>query len=362
MSFDRDRRDILKLMAVGGVVFASGLAGAAAGRRRKSDAGAESEFFFLQLSDTHWGYSGVANPQADVTLPRAIETINSAGAQPDFIVFTGDLTHTTDDAAVRRKRMTEFRRLAAGLAVKDLRFLPGEHDAARTRAARSRSTSAPRTTPSITRACTSSRWTTSPTPKAPSGRAQIDWLARDLKKAGRDRRIVVLAHRPLFDLYPAVGMVDEGRREGHRRAARATRTSRSSTGTSTRSITTRPSRSRTTPPGRWSSRCRRPGRCRRRCRPRGTPPRRSRGSATAASPSTARAPTSPSCRSSARSSATRRLQSPNNVILKSGAPSPKSRNKQRNSTTQLYCWNRGFAASRHVWGICETRPAQACGH
>jgi hypothetical protein len=55
MSFDRDRRDILKLMAVGGVVFASGLAGAATGRRRKSDAGAESAFFFLQLSDTHWG-------------------------------------------------------------------------------------------------------------------------------------------------------------------------------------------------------------------------------------------------------------------------------------------------------------------
>ena len=43
-------------MAVGGVVFASGLAGAATGRRRKSDPGAESEFF-LQLSDTHWGYS-----------------------------------------------------------------------------------------------------------------------------------------------------------------------------------------------------------------------------------------------------------------------------------------------------------------
>ena len=118
-------------MGVGGVVFASGLAGAATGRRSKSDAGAESDFFFLQLSDTHWGYSGVSNPEADVTLPRAIETINAVGAQPDFVVFTGDLTHTTDDAAVRRKRMTEFRRSAGGLKVKDLRFLPGEHDAAK---------------------------------------------------------------------------------------------------------------------------------------------------------------------------------------------------------------------------------------
>ncbi len=29
--------------------------------------------------------------------------------QPDFIVFTGDLTHTTDNPAERRKRMGEFR-------------------------------------------------------------------------------------------------------------------------------------------------------------------------------------------------------------------------------------------------------------
>src|SRR4051812_38225304 len=115
-------------MGVGGVVFASGLAGAARGRPRKAEVA--SDFFFLQLSDTHWGYSGVSNPEANVTLPRAIETINGVAAQPDFVVFTGDLTHTTEDGAVRRRRMTEFRRIAGGLAVKDLRFLPGEHDAA----------------------------------------------------------------------------------------------------------------------------------------------------------------------------------------------------------------------------------------
>jgi 3',5'-cyclic AMP phosphodiesterase CpdA len=31
--------------------------------------------------------------------------------------------------------MTEFRRIAAGLSVKDLRFLPGEHDAAKDKGA-----------------------------------------------------------------------------------------------------------------------------------------------------------------------------------------------------------------------------------
>jgi len=203
MSFDRDRREILKLMGVGGVVFASGLAGAAPGRRRKSDAGAESDFFFLQLSDTHWGYSGVSNPQADVTLPRAIETINAAGARPDFIVFTGDLTHNTDDAAVRRQRMSEFRRLAGGLQVKDLRFLAGEHDAAKDAGGAFKEQFGATHYAFDHKGVHFVALDNVSDPEGAVGADQIDWLARDLKKAGRDRPIVVFAHRPLFDLYPA---------------------------------------------------------------------------------------------------------------------------------------------------------------
>ena len=52
----------------------------------------------MQFSDTHWGYSGAANPDAEHTLEKAVATVNGLARQPDFIVFTGDLTHTTDDA------------------------------------------------------------------------------------------------------------------------------------------------------------------------------------------------------------------------------------------------------------------------
>ncbi|HEY2901597.1 MAG TPA: metallophosphoesterase, partial [Polyangia bacterium] len=100
----------MKLASVGGVVFASRLAGAGPSKKKSALA---DDFFFLQLSDTHWGYAGVSNPEADVTLPKAIETVNAVAAQPDFIVFTGDLTHTTDDGAVRRKRLGEFKAMAA---------------------------------------------------------------------------------------------------------------------------------------------------------------------------------------------------------------------------------------------------------
>jgi len=199
--FDRDRRDILKLMGVGGVVFASGLAGAA-GRPRKSDAGPESDFFFLQLSDTHWGYAGVSNPEAALTLPRAIDAINGVAARPDFIVFTGDLTHTTDDAAVRRQRMTEFRRIAGGLRIKDLRFLPGEHDAAKDAGGAFKELFGATHYTFDHKGVHFVALDNVSDPEGAVGSTQIDWLARDLKKGSRDRRIVVLAHRPLFDLYP----------------------------------------------------------------------------------------------------------------------------------------------------------------
>ena len=55
------------------------------------------DFHFVQFSDTHWGYSGAANPDAEHTLEKAVATVNGLAKQPDFIVFTGDLTHTTDD-------------------------------------------------------------------------------------------------------------------------------------------------------------------------------------------------------------------------------------------------------------------------
>ena len=70
------------------------------------------------------------NPDPTGTLPKAIELVNTLPIHPDFIVFTGDLTHTTDDYNERRKRMAEFKEVVAGLKNKNIKFLAGEHDAA----------------------------------------------------------------------------------------------------------------------------------------------------------------------------------------------------------------------------------------
>jgi hypothetical protein len=193
------RRDLLKLMGVGGVVFSTGLARAAT-RKKKSDV--DADFMFLQLSDTHWGYSGVSNRQGDVPLKKAIETINATAAQPDFIVFTGDLIHTTDDGAVRRKRMAEFRDIASGLKVKPLHLLPGEHDAAKDAGAAYQEHFGPLHHAFDHKGVHFVALDNVSDPQAAVGDKQLDWLAADLKKVSRDAPLVVLAHRPLFALAP----------------------------------------------------------------------------------------------------------------------------------------------------------------
>src|SRR3954471_11660205 len=124
MAHDIDRRDFLKLAGLGGigVVFASALPGMAR-------AAAQDDFFFVQLSDTHWGFEGPPNPDAKGTLKKAVRAVNALPRKPELVVFTGDLTHTTDDPAERRRRLTEFKSIVADLEVKNVRFMPGEHDA-----------------------------------------------------------------------------------------------------------------------------------------------------------------------------------------------------------------------------------------
>src|SRR5256885_15788317 len=121
---DDRRRDFLKLAGLGGVVFASGLGRVVLAADGKTPAAAYDDFYFVQLSDTHWGFEGAPNPDAKVTLRKAVAAVNALPEKPDFVVFTGDLTHTTDDAQERRRLLAELRVIPAGLPANTLRVLP----------------------------------------------------------------------------------------------------------------------------------------------------------------------------------------------------------------------------------------------
>ena len=196
-----DRRQFLHLAGIGGAVFASGLSGAA-NAADATAATAYEDFFFVQLSDLHWGFEGAPNPDAKGTLPKAIASVNALTQVPDFVIFTGDLTHTTDDPKERRKRMGEVRDLIGALKVKTVRFIPGEHDASLDNGkAYQEFFGAPNYTFEHKGVHFIVLDNVSD-PGAKLGDAQLAWLAADLNKQPKDARIVVFAHRPLFDLYP----------------------------------------------------------------------------------------------------------------------------------------------------------------
>jgi hypothetical protein len=207
---DRDlrRRDFLALMGIGGVVFASGLNGCGGARSEvAAPAGPAAafpgpDFFFLQLSDTHWGFKGPPNPEADTCLRQTVRTINAIETQPDFIVFTGDLTHTTDDAKERRTRMAEFREIVAGLKVSKLIFLPGEHDAAPDRGEAYREAFGETHQAFEHQGVHFVALDNASAPGGAIGEAQLAWLTDAVARAPEGAPLVVLAHRPLFDLYP----------------------------------------------------------------------------------------------------------------------------------------------------------------
>lgn len=198
-----DRREFLKLAGLGSVVLVSGCTGLGRQAGAAAVETVQQDFFFVQLSDAHWGFSDPdVNPDSAGTLPKAVAAVNSLAQQPDFIMFTGDLTHTTDDPQERRRRLAEFRRIVAALKAPQVHFMPGEHDAALDRGQ------------AYSEFFGATHYTFDhkgvhfivldnvSDPGAAIGAEQLQWLRDDLAGQAPDARIVVFTHRPLFDLYP----------------------------------------------------------------------------------------------------------------------------------------------------------------
>jgi 3',5'-cyclic AMP phosphodiesterase CpdA len=195
-----DRRDFLKLIGVGSAVLVLGRQGSAGA----ADAAAgKDDFFFVQLSDTHWGFSDPKiNPDYAGTLKKAIAAVNSMKAQPDFVVFTGDITHTTDDPKERRKRMAEARDIISGLKVKNIRFMAGEHDVGLDNGEAFQEYFGKTHYVFDFKGVHFIVIDNVSDPTSSITDPQLQWLGDELKKLDKDSRIVVLTHRPLWALYP----------------------------------------------------------------------------------------------------------------------------------------------------------------
>jgi 3',5'-cyclic-AMP phosphodiesterase len=122
------RRGVLKCMltgAAGGILWT-----VSGGVPRAIQLGGEAlaaepspgGFAFVQISDTHIGYHGDANPQPVSTLRVALDRIANAPVKPAMMLHTGDVSHMSKPEEFY---LADQLLKTTGL---ETHFIPGEHD------------------------------------------------------------------------------------------------------------------------------------------------------------------------------------------------------------------------------------------
>jgi hypothetical protein len=207
-----DRRSFLRLTGVAlgaGALYrvapalaAGGPGGDVARALLAANGEAVTPFSFVQLSDTHVGFSGPPNPTGTAAFERAVETINRLPSPPDLVLFTGDLTHDSETPGEPARRMRRFQEIAGRLAVKAHRHVPGEHDAGLDAGALFHDLFGPSHYAFDHKGIHFVALDNVSQPRPEVGDEQRAWLAKDLARFPRTTPIVVFTHRPLFDLMP----------------------------------------------------------------------------------------------------------------------------------------------------------------
>src|SRR4051795_11838546 len=97
-----DRRGFLKCMAWAGTGLVWTLSGGLPSSRvfgaPQPPALGGGDFTFVQISDSHIGFSKETNKDVVGTLRAAIAKINALPRRPDLLIHTGDLTHLAKPA------------------------------------------------------------------------------------------------------------------------------------------------------------------------------------------------------------------------------------------------------------------------
>ena len=203
-----DRRGFLECMAWAGTgvvwSFAAGFpVSQAIGQPRMAAEGWQ----FVQISDSHIGFSKPANTDVVGTLQAAIGKINALPQPPDFLIHTGDLSHSA-----KPEEFDTLQQVLKSARTNQVFYVPGEHDTASDdgrlyleRFARN----------------TKGRGWYSFNHKdvhfvglsnvavldglGSLGAEQLAWLKADLASQPSSRPVVVFAHIPLWSVYPEWG-------------------------------------------------------------------------------------------------------------------------------------------------------------
>ena len=166
-------------------------------------------FTFLQISDTHIGFSKPANPDPVTTLKETIAKIKALPHQPDFLIHTGDISH------LAKPEQFDLAQQLLGELNLPIHFVPGEHDIVDGTDPRSY-------IERFAKHASGDGWYSFDTNgvhfvglvnvvrlgdqgMGTLGRDQLTWLKRDLAPLSSSTPIVVLSHFPLWALFPSWG-------------------------------------------------------------------------------------------------------------------------------------------------------------
>ena len=210
-----DRRGFLKCMAwagtgvlftvCGGVLKSYGIDKVISGQVVP----AKGELSFVQISDSHIGFSKEANKDVVGTLQAAVDRINGLATPPAFLLHTGDLSHLSKAA-----EFDTLDQVLKSCRAKDVHYVPGEHDVLNDNGKQYLGRYGKR--------AHGDGWYSFDyngvhfvglvnvlNLKAGGlgflGNDQIEWIEDDVKGLSSDTPIVVFAHVPLWTIYPDWG-------------------------------------------------------------------------------------------------------------------------------------------------------------
>jgi len=164
---------------------------------------------FAQISDSHIGFHGPANPNVTDTFNHAIGQINSLGYTPDFVIHTGDLTHLSTPA-----QFDQVKQMLTGLNTPHVFTVPGEHDSTDDAGQKYRQAFGAGTRgdgwysfdiAGVHLIALINTLSFSKLGGGHLGPDQLDFIEKDVAGLSSDTPIVVFSHIPLFAMYPAWG-------------------------------------------------------------------------------------------------------------------------------------------------------------
>jgi hypothetical protein len=210
-----DRRGFLRCMAWAGTGLLWSVGGgilSSCTLAQASQGGASSaapELSFVQISDSHIGFSNVPNADVTATLQQAVARIKELPKRPALVIHTGDISHLS-----RPEQFDTVDQILKNAGVDEVFYVPGEHDTFVDNGQEFLRRFGVGPTGNGWRSFDLrgvhfvglvNVWNLQAGGFGVLGQEQLDWLKRDLAPLADSTPIVVYAHVPLWAVFPTWG-------------------------------------------------------------------------------------------------------------------------------------------------------------